>query len=80
MTTVLEPDREDRDRLSHYIRRGAVTVLHVSGSSVHKRFPARRKKDEWDKQIEEDLEAGKLDELIREARRDHREGTTKPLP
>lgn len=33
----------------------------------------------WDRQIEADLKAGKLDSLIREARSDHRAGRTKPL-
>lgn len=34
---------------------------------------------EWDRQIEADLKAGKLDDLIQEAKRDHRAGRTKPL-
>ena len=33
----------------------------------------------WDRQIEADLKAGKLDVLIREARRDHKAGRTKAL-
>ena len=35
--------------------------------------------DEWDKQIEADAEAGKLDDLAREALADHKAGRTKPL-
>jgi hypothetical protein len=33
----------------------------------------------WDRQLESDSKAGRLDALIREARRDHRAGRTKPL-
>ena len=33
----------------------------------------------WDRQIEADSKTGKLDVLIREARRDHKAGRTKPL-
>ena len=33
----------------------------------------------WDRQLESDTQAGKLDALIREAQRDHRAGRTKSL-
>ena len=33
----------------------------------------------WDKQIEEDAKAGRLDDLLNEAREEIRKGTTKPL-
>ena len=33
----------------------------------------------WDRQLEEDVKAGKLDHLIAEARRDHAKGRTTPL-
>ena len=33
----------------------------------------------WDKQIEADARAGKLDKLMEEAREDYRAGRTKPL-
>ena len=33
----------------------------------------------WDRQIEEDFAAGRLDELARAALREHREGRTTPL-
>jgi len=36
--------------------------------------------DAWDRQIEADVKAGKLDRLMEEAVRDHREGRTLPLP
>ena len=35
--------------------------------------------DEWDKQIEADAKAGKLDHLARQALADHKAGRTKPL-
>jgi len=35
--------------------------------------------DEWDKQIEADAKAGKLDRLGREALAEHKAGRTKPL-
>lgn len=35
--------------------------------------------DEWDKQIEADAEAGKLDHLAGEALAEHKAGRTKPL-
>lgn len=70
--SVLEDDRpEDAERLSDSYR-----VEEIDrGSST----PVTRK-DAWDRQIEEDLEDGKLDDLVEEAREDHRKGRTKPLP
>jgi hypothetical protein len=35
--------------------------------------------DEWDKRIEENAKAGKLDQLAREALADHRAGRTRRL-
>jgi len=35
--------------------------------------------DEWDRQIEADAEAGKLDELARKALAEHKAGRTTPL-
>ncbi len=35
--------------------------------------------DEWDKQIEADAKAGKLDHLARQALADHQAGSTKSL-
>lgn len=34
---------------------------------------------EWDRQIERDARAGKLDKLAAEALRDHKAGKTKPI-
>jgi hypothetical protein len=33
----------------------------------------------WDRQLEADVAAGRLETLVREAKRDHRAGRTKPL-
>jgi len=35
--------------------------------------------DDWDEQIEEDARAGKLDNVLNEAREEIRKGRTKPL-
>lgn len=40
---------------------------------------AELKQAEWDKQIEEDLKAGRLDQLIQEAEEDIAAGRTEPL-
>jgi len=41
---------------------------------------AEYKAEPWDKQIEEDAAAGKLDRFIEEALDEHRQGKTRPLP
>ena len=33
----------------------------------------------WDRQLERDVQAGRLDDLAEKARRDHAAGNTKPL-
>jgi hypothetical protein len=33
----------------------------------------------WDRQLEKDVQAGQLDRLVQEARRDHAAGKTTPL-
>jgi hypothetical protein len=38
-----------------------------------------RQAEEWDRQIERDAQAGKLDNLIREAKEEFRAGRTTPL-
>ena len=35
--------------------------------------------ERWDEELEEDIEAGKLDKLIEEARADFRAGKTRPM-
>ena len=39
-----------------------------------------RFENEWDRQIEDDVEAGRLDHLAREALSDYRAGRTRPFP
>jgi hypothetical protein len=36
--------------------------------------------DAWDRQIEADIKAGRLDRLAEEALADHRSGKTRPFP
>jgi hypothetical protein len=79
MSTVLLPP-EDHERAADALRDGTAHFTSDAHSSGGARRIARHEKDEWDKQIEEDAKAGRLDELMEEARRDHREGNTKPLP
>jgi hypothetical protein len=64
------------------------TVAEISGAvkRLPKRELARFRKwfaeydaAIWDRQIEADSKTGKLDALIREARRDHKAGRTKPV-
>ena len=40
----------------------------------------QRHQDEWDRQIEEDIRAGRLDRFAAEALREEREGATRPFP
>jgi len=35
--------------------------------------------EEWDREIEEDAAAGRLDEIVNQAREEHRRGETKKL-
>lgn len=39
-----------------------------------------RRNAEWDRQIEEDFRAGKLDKLAEEALRERQDGKTRPFP
>jgi len=58
---------------------GAVKRLQKRELMRFRKWFAEYDAAEWDRQIEADLKAGKLDHLIREAKRDHRAGRTKPL-
>ena len=64
------------------LRGGAICVVRevVVSASLRRKLIRRPQKDQWDKQIEEDLEDGTLDNLVEDAREDHRKGRTKPLP
>lgn len=44
------------------------------------RWLAERDAELWDKEIEEDAKAGKLDRFIEEALEEHRQDKTRPLP
>lgn len=79
---VDEPNRDDEERKQALddLANGSAHFTPSSHSDLDDLREARHKKDEWDKQIEEDAKAGNLDELIQEARRDHRQGNTQPLP
>ncbi|HAB18303.1 MAG TPA: hypothetical protein PLX89_27840 [Verrucomicrobiota bacterium] len=39
-----------------------------------------RRNAEWDRQIEEDIRAGRLDKFAEEALREHSEGKSRPFP
>lgn len=71
---------KDHERAVDEIEAGTAHFTSGSQSLPDNLRNARHEKDEWDKQIEEDAKAGKLDKLMEEARRDHRQGKTKPLP
>ena len=53
-------------------------VVHLSDKEFEELVEAREQA--WDRQIEADAEAGKLDQLAEEALRDHREGKCIRLP
>ncbi len=96
MNAVVEkPDRPDVDKFyggslrlqcrsvsgqGSALQRRLVRLLFDSTESQTPQKKRRPQRDEWDKQIEGDLEDGKLDDLIEEAREDHRKGRTNPLP
>ena len=53
-------------------------VVHLSDKEFEELVEAREQA--WDRQIEADAEAGKLDQLAEEALRDYREGKCIELP
>jgi len=57
----------------------------IAKLAPEERDEIRRKLDEldndaWDRQIEADARAGKLDRFIEEAIKEHRAGNSRPLP
>ena len=64
------------------LRGGAIRVVRevFVSASLRRKLIRRPQNDQWDKQIEDDLEDGTLDNLVEDAREDHRKGRTKPLP
>jgi hypothetical protein len=55
-------------------------VVHLSDKEFDLKNSWRRGEQAWDRQIEADAEAGKLDQLAEEALRDYREGKCIRLP
>ena len=58
---------------------GAVKRLPKKELARFRKWFAEYDATVWDRQLESDARARKLDALIREAQRDHRAGRTKPL-
>ena len=71
------PTSEEDERV---VNNGSAHSPSDSHSTAGERHKDRHEEDEWDKQIKEDAKAGRLDELMEEARKAHREDNTKPLP
>jgi len=49
-------------------------------SNAGDRHESSETETEWDKQIKEDVGAGKLDDIARQVKEKYEEGRTKPLP
>lgn len=58
---------------------GAVKRLPKGELARFRKWFAEYDATVWDRQLESDAQAGKLDALVREAQRDHRTGRAKPL-
>jgi len=58
---------------------GAVKRLPKKELARFRKWLARYDAAAWDRQLESDAGAGRLDTLVREAQRDHRAGRTKAL-
>ncbi len=58
---------------------GAVKRLPKRDLARFRKWFAEYDAAEWDRQLESDVGAGRLDALIDEAQRDHRTGRTKAL-
>jgi predicted esterase len=58
---------------------GAVRRLPKRDLARFRKWFAEYDAAEWDRQLESDVDAGRLDALVREAQRDHRAGRTKAL-
>jgi hypothetical protein len=58
---------------------GAVTLLPKRDLARFRKWFADYDAAGWDRQLESDVGAGRLDALIQEAQRDHRGGRTKVL-
>jgi hypothetical protein len=58
---------------------GAVRRLPKRDLARFRKWFAEYDAAEWDRRLESDVDAGRLDALVREAQRDHRAGRTKAL-
>lgn len=58
---------------------GAVKRLPQKELARFRKWFAQYDAGVWDRQLESDAQAGKLDALMREAKQDHRVGRTKAL-
>ncbi|HEV8394563.1 MAG TPA: hypothetical protein VGQ37_09830 [Vicinamibacterales bacterium] len=58
---------------------GAVKRLPKKDLVRFRKWFAEYEAQVWDRQLEADVAAGRLETLVREAKRDHRAGRTKPL-
>jgi BioD-like phosphotransacetylase family protein len=57
----------------------AITQLSIEESSNLSNWIVEYKNQQWDKQIEEDFNAGRLDALLDEVDAEYEQGLTKPL-
>ena len=57
----------------------AVSVLSPEELRVFRSWFAEFDMAQWDRQIEQDSQAGRLDDLIEQALKDHRAGRTREL-
>jgi hypothetical protein len=57
-------------------------IAKLTPAEVHRvaKWLAKYEAELWDKQIEEDASAGKLDRFVQEALEEYRQGKTRPLP
>jgi len=57
----------------------AVTQLPIEQFAQFRQWFLEKEADDWDRQIESDIKAGKLDFLVYEALHEYQSGKTRPL-
>jgi len=57
----------------------AVTQLPTEQLAQFRQWFLEKEADDWDRQIESDIKAGKLDFLVHEALHEYQSGKTRPL-
>jgi hypothetical protein len=62
------------EKIEHNVKR-----LNPEELAAFRRWFAEFDADQWDRQIEEDVNSGKLDKLAQQAIEAHKAGRTKPL-